>query len=305
MGQENFWSAMRMLSERFVGEYASWNTIRNVCERESGKDLEGFFNQWVRRPGAPTLTLQDPRYDRTDRKLTLKLRQLEPPFDVEVPVRIICADGEVEPKFRVTGLVDVHGTDLDRTPLTAELDPDFQLLRRVAADEVIPTTSATRRGSAFASVLPAGNVPADYAKLKSAFETSFEASKRIERTAGQIEEGVLAERSTLILGDAVRDPYVEAFLIAIEFPVTWTEDAFEFDEEEYNQPGDAVLCTVRHPGVPGGGVTVVYANSEAAIPRASLVPMYEHSLVIFRDGRPILRQDFEKPPVVRVEYETR
>ena len=78
-----------------------------------------------------------------------------------------------------------------------------------------------------------------------------------------------------------------------------------FDEEEYNEPGDAVLCTMRHPGLRGGGVTVVFANSEPAIPKASFVPMYEHSLVIFRDGKPVLRQDFENPQVIRVEYDTK
>jgi len=50
-----------------------------------------------------------------------------------------------------------------------------------------------------------------------------------------------------------------------------------------------------------GGVTVVFANSEAAIPKAVNVPMYEHSLVIFRNGRPIIRRDFEKPKIVSVE----
>jgi len=53
--------------------------------------------------------------------------------------------------------------------------------------------------------------------------------------------------------------------------------------------------------VAGGGVTVVYANSEAAIPKAMNVPMYEHSLVIFRNGRPVVRHDFGKPRIVSVE----
>jgi len=48
-------------------------------------------------------------------------------------------------------------------------------------------------------------------------------------------------------------------------------------------------------------VSVVYANSEAAIPKAMNVPMYEHSLVIFRNGRPAVRHDFEKPRIVSVK----
>ena len=69
----------------------------------------------------------------------------------------------------------------------------------------------------------------------------------------------------------------------------------------YAEPGYAVLCTVRHPDVPGGGVTVLYANDEAAIPRPWNIPMYDRSLVIFQDQRPILRHDFERRHTVRVE----
>jgi hypothetical protein len=96
--------------------------------------------------------------------------------------------------------------------------------------------------------------------------------------------------------------------VAIEFPVSFDDacperrrKGFEFEGTDYDDPGDAVLCTIHHPGVPGGGVTVVYANSEAAIPKAMNVPMYEHSLLIFRNGRPVVRHDFEKPRIVSVE----
>ena len=119
--------------------------------------------------------------------------------------------------------------------------------------------------------------------------------------AGDIPEGALAERCVLILGDAVSDPYTKGFLSAIEFPVRWIEDGFEFEDVGYRDPGDAILCTVRHPGVEGGGVTVLFANSVAAIPKPRNVPMYDRSLVIFKDGVPTLRRDFEIARVVHVE----
>jgi hypothetical protein len=56
------------------------------------------------------------------------------------------------------------------------------------------------------------------------------------------------------------------------------------------------------PGVSGGGVTVLYANSQEATPAANVIPMYDRGLVIFKDRRPILRHDFERRHVVRVEH---
>jgi hypothetical protein len=140
-----------------------------------------------------------------------------------------------------------------------------------------------------------------YAQAQAIFESSYQADKRVTCTVGTIEEGALAERCVLILGEAVRDSYVAGFLGAIDYPVTWKGPGFEFEGVSYSDAGDGVLCTASHPGVPGGGVTVVYGNSPAAIPKAGNVPMYEHSLIIFRDGIPTLRRDFERRTVIPVQ----
>jgi len=187
------------------------------------------------------------------------------------------------------------------TPVSVELDPDYHLFRKVPLDHIVPTTAATRRGDAFSCVLPAGDVHEQYKMMQSIFESSFEDGERTAVVAGEIKDGALAERSVLILGSAVHDPYISAFLSAIEFPLQWIDGGFKVDGVEYTDPGDAVLCTARHPGVPGGGVTVVFANSDNAIPRANIIPMYSHSLVIFKDGRRVLRRDFEPRSVVQVD----
>ena len=312
MGQDRFWAAMRRFTAEFVGGSASWEDIRRICEAESGLNLETFFRQWVRESGAPQLSLDEARYSLADRTLTVVLSQGEPAFELDVPIRVGHAGGTLDlvvPLHEARRQESIH---IDTMPNTVELDPDYHILRRVASDEIIPTTALTRRGSAFAVVLPSGDAPEQYKQLQSIFESSFKAHERIERTVGNIEQGALAERCSLILGNAVRDPYVEAFLSAVEFPVSFDDPlhpplrrgdggGFEFEGTDYDDPGDAVLCTIHHPGVAGGGVTVVYANSEAAIPKAMNVPMYEHSLVIFRNGRPVVRHDFEKPRIVSVE----
>lgn len=314
IGQDAFWSALRDLSSDCLGGYASWNDLRTLFEGQSHVDLGPFFKQWVRGPGAPSIAIESASFRGAESTLSATLKQKTPVFQLDdLPLQARTFRSGPDSRDDPAGAFTVSITSETqvvtfRPPFAPDeivLDPDYHLLRKVTMDEIVPTTAATRRGGAFAVVIPSGAVSDEYLKLKKSFESSFDAAKRIERVAGQIEPAALAERSTLILGDAVRDPYVEAFLTALEFPVTWTDDAFEFDEEEYNDPGDAVLCTVRHPGVSGGGVTVVFANSESAIPKASLVPMYEHSLVIFRDGKPVLRQDFENPQVVQAGHETK
>ncbi|MDO8632497.1 MAG: M1 family aminopeptidase [Phycisphaerales bacterium] len=302
MGQDNFWAAMRKFNEQYAGRYASWEDIRRVCEEQSGTDLARFFQQWVRGSGAPKLGIDHAVYRTADRTLTFTLSEGDLPFAIDPPVRLHGPSGAADLTVSLDQPSVEHTMPVDSPPHTIEVDPDYQLFRRIDPADIIPTTASTRTGSAFTCVLPPGEPAEQYRKIADNFESSFSAEERIERTPQDLRaDADLAERSALILGEAVRDPAVEAFLSAIEFPVRWIDGGFEFEENEYDDPGDAVLCTMRHPGVSGGGVTVVFANSESAIPQARLISFYEHSLVIFRDGMPVLRQDFEPSQAVRVE----
>ncbi|MFQ5413274.1 MAG: M1 family metallopeptidase [Phycisphaerae bacterium] len=299
IGQDNFWAAMRRFTNEYVGRYASWDDIRRLCEDTSGVSLETFFRQWVRSSGAPTLGIDYARYEPSGQTLTVRVTQGEPAFDLDVPLRIHHAAGVVDLTVPLATPAREVPIPVDVMPQSVEIDPDYHIFRRVPLTDIFPTTAATRYGSAFAVVLPTGDVPEAYRTIRSMIEPSFEDDERVAYTAGDIEEGALAERCVLILGDAVRDAYTAAFLSAIEFPVHWTDNGFEFDGVTYTADDDAVLCTIAHPGVPGGGVTVVYANSEPAIPGA--VTFYDRSLVIFKDRKPVLRRDFERRRIVPVE----
>jgi hypothetical protein len=178
--------------------------------------------------------------------------------------------------------------------MSAEQDPDYHQFHKMEPGQILPTTASTRSGSAFTAVVPAGDHPDQLEGLSKIFESSFEPNQRIRKTPDQLAPNEdLAERCVLILGEAARNPVIEAFLAALDFPVRWTDTGFAFEDQEFVEPGHAVLCTVRQPGVPGGGVTVVYGNSEKAMPRAELIPFYENSMVVFKDGIPFLRRDFE------------
>ena len=301
MGQDRFWSAMRRMTAEYVGRYASWDDIRRLCEEESGLDLETFFNQWVRTGGAPHLVLESARYDSAGQTLMLALTQGEPAFELDVPLRVTHAGGTVDVIVPFSSTSEEIAVSVEVIPTSVELDPDYNLFRKASTEDVIPTTAATRYGTAFASVIAPGESCEGFLDLRDDFEESFDQEEHVALTAGSIEEGALAERCVLVLGDAVRDPYVSAFLSAVEFPVQWTAGGFTFEGVTYSDPGHAVVCTIRHPGVEGGGITVFSANSEETMPPARNIPFYDQSLLIFKDGAPILRRDFERRQVVQVE----
>ncbi len=305
IGRENFFAALRRMTDEYTGRFASWDVIRRLCEETGDISLDAFFQQWVRSSGAPRLSIDTARYDTETRTLLVELRQEGTDFELDVPVRIYM-DGstkDVVIPLRSGSLTDGETTlrsiPLSHAPSGVEMDPDYNLFRQVEADDIIPTTATTRRGEAFACVMPAGTPHESYESIASYFRSSFEEEERLAVTAGSVKRGVLNERSVLILGAAVDDAYVDAYLGALSFPVRFQEEGFVFEGVTYSDPSDAVLCTIRHPDVTGG-VTVVYANSDDAIPSPMGVPMYDRSLVIFKNKKPVLRRDFERRRMVSV-----
>lgn len=300
VGVEKFWRGLRKLNAEYLGRYAGWEDIQRIMEEESATGLGPFFQQWVRRGGAPELTADDASYNPQRGTVKFRVKQGEPVFAVRIPVRIYYGDSAADHEIGMDRTEATYSMPVPMAPAFIEIDPDYDLFRRMPPDVIVPTTAATREGKAFATVLPSGDVAAEYKAIAASFEKSFESNERVSLTAGSIAPGALAERCALVLGASVHDAYVSSFLSAVEFPIRFHEDGFEFEGRRYTSPSDAVLATAAHPGVPGGGITVVYANSEAAIPRAMLVPMYDRSIVIFANGMAKERKDLEKPQKIPV-----
>ncbi len=301
IGQDQFWEAMRQFTKEYVGRYASWNDIRRLCEEVHGQPLEVFFRQWVRSGGAPSLRIGEASFDSGEQKLVFTLEQGEPAFELDVPIRITHASGTLDVTVPLSAPSETISLPVDVIPMSVEADPDFHIFRRIPKDEIIPTTAKTRSGDAFVAVLPSGEAPDEYKSLASIFASSFEKDEATELSVGELAQGSLADKCVLAMGNSVRDEYVAGFLSAIDFPIKWIEGGFEFEGEKYVESDDSVLCTVRHPGVEAGGVTVLFANSEAGIPRAGVLPFYDHSLVIFKNKKPVVRRDFELRKAVRVD----
>ncbi|MHC5110868.1 MAG: M1 family metallopeptidase [Planctomycetota bacterium] len=304
MGRDRFFEAMRNFTARYVGKYANWEDIRAVCEEVHGGSLEPFFTQWVRGSGAPMLTVSDARFNTSEQKLSFTLSQAETAFDLDVPVRVYY-DG---------GHRDIHVT-LDRqnahyeipfglVPRRVEVDPDYEVFRKVLESDIIPTTNTTRAGDRLLTLLPAGEVAQKYLDTQEkVFEESFEEEEFSSAEVTNASDSKIAQHSLLVLGEAVQHEAITRYLASVDGAPTFSAGGFRFMDKTYSTPEFGLLCTITHPDVSQGGITVVFGNSEEAIPNPGFIPFYDRSLVIFENGRPIVRHDFEPRHLVDVIIE--
>ena len=133
MGDEAFWSGIRLYYGRYMNANASTTDFREAMEQASGLDLELFFEQWLYSGGNPHLEGWW-EYDPTERVIRVELNQTHPVGPTyELPLELgIHFDGETLPAA-------VETIDLDQrshrfvVPVAAEpsditLDPGTKTL---------------------------------------------------------------------------------------------------------------------------------------------------------------------------------
>ncbi|MBR9987398.1 MAG: M1 family peptidase, partial [Desulfosarcina sp.] len=61
VGEDAFWASLRDLYGQFRFRHASWKDLQDRFETRAGRSLDSFFRQWVYRPGAPQIRLENVR----------------------------------------------------------------------------------------------------------------------------------------------------------------------------------------------------------------------------------------------------
>ena len=285
IGAEAMFAGLRRFTDEQMGKYANWDHLQGVFEQESGEDLDTFFDQWVHRGGAPMLELVDAEHTPGADRVRVTISQGQTGFELDVPLRLHYGDRHQDVVVAMNAAVDTIDVPCEPDGLTAvELDPDYHLFRRLKPDEVMPTSSLTRRAQTLLVVVPEGELAEGYQVLLDATRDAVldeEGNTVVLRESNELEAAELLESSVLVLGDAARHPAIVEFLDRTRSPLDWTAAGFEIDDAAYSGPRQAVYMTVHHPDLFEGGVTVYYGNSAEALSNARVLSFYGNSLLVF------------------------
>lgn len=119
---------------------AGWPDLRRAFEAAAGRDLGAFFDQWLRRRGAPRLRLGRVTVDQDDGayRIRFALTQEAPAYALAVPVAVATTGGEVRARLALAGDGDERLVTTRARPLSLAVDPDFDLFRRLDPAEAPP-----------------------------------------------------------------------------------------------------------------------------------------------------------------------
>lgn len=140
IGQAAFDQGLRLFWQSHRFRPASWTDLESAFTDASGRDLSGFFAQWVHRASSPSLVLDPPPAGSGKGRFTLM--QQRDAFDLSVPLRIRLASGETrETKVRVRDretMIDLAAAGVPTDAREVSLDPELRLWRRLDAKALPP-----------------------------------------------------------------------------------------------------------------------------------------------------------------------
>ena len=160
MGDENFTHALQHLYRDFQFKRASFADVGRTFSQAAGEDLGPFFAQWVRQAGAPELRLvsADARRAESGFELIITIEQTQPgpAYALDLPLAVTLA-GKEEAYSIVMKMKDKRAewsVSLDRQPLRVDVDPEFDVFRRLDSSEIPPALSQVFGAEQLLLVLP-------------------------------------------------------------------------------------------------------------------------------------------------------
>ncbi len=160
LGDEIFTRTLQNFYRDYRFKSASFADLEHAFSQTSGKNLKPFFAQWAQQSGAPQLRLVSVQSHRTGPgyELNVKIEQTQsgPAYDLDLPLAITLAGQDtvypvvIEMKDRQA---ELH-LSLTSQPLRVDVDPEFDLFRRLDRAEIPPALSQMFGAEKLLIVLP-------------------------------------------------------------------------------------------------------------------------------------------------------
>ncbi len=165
LGDDIFIRTLQKFYRNYRFKRASFADLEQAFSQSAGKDLKPFFAQWVQQSGAPQLRLVSAQahYDKTRRvgagyELSIKVEQTQPgpAYVLDLPLAVTLA-GQDAAYSTVIGMKDKQAElhlSLAAQPLRVDVDPEFDLFRRLDRAEIPPALSQVFGAEKLLIVLP-------------------------------------------------------------------------------------------------------------------------------------------------------
>lgn len=289
-GDEIFKKALSSLYQQYRFKRASFVDIQKVFEDSSGEKLTEFFEQWVRRAGAPQLLLSGQQVTKQGKggyhlRLSLEQTQAEAAYDVSVPVAVV--NDKKETLWRN---VRIHQKrqdivlEFDSKPVFVAVDPWFDVFRRLDGSE-IPAALSQGFGAEKVSVILPSKAPKPLYDAYQSLAKQWQASQDGQWQVLSDEQPLPVDGAVWLLGWENR--YRPMFAEALDGAAGLRDQELMLEGESFNKNQHSLVLSAHHKST-GQTLLWIGSNETAAIPGlARKLPHYgKYSYLVFTGDAP-------------------
>jgi hypothetical protein len=189
---------------------ASFQKIKESFESATGVELSSQFSQWVDRKGAPNLKISKvttmPTLHGFNFHVVIEQTQQEDVFNINIPVAIHLEGVE----YAVQKIIPMNSRRLEvnlsfeSRPVWFQVDPEFDLFRRLSRDEVPPVLTMALGAEKTLIVLPGNTndtVISNWIKFIEIIKTALPKNSEITIAKDSDVSQIPNDRSILVLGN--------------------------------------------------------------------------------------------------------
>ena len=182
LGDEVFSKGLRDFYRQQRFRVAGFSDVQDSFAAVAGEPLNAFFEQWVQRSGAPRLRVSNARTKPHGNgyRLSAEIEQLQsgPAYTLELPVAVHMES--VDKAYQTTVTIGKRqqtiNLSLTARPLQLDVDPEFDIFRRLHRNEIPPAVSQAMGAERVLVILP-GKASADLARAYRALATRWQQEK--------------------------------------------------------------------------------------------------------------------------------
>ena len=139
-GDKTFFAALREFIQQNSFREASWHDIQRAFEKMTGQKLYAYFGHRLNRSDIPHLNVQDAELsvEQGEFKLNFTLLQNSEAYPLRIPISFYSGSDKSQRIVKVKAPKEKISLTLDVLPNSVVLDENYDLMRRLAAEEIPP-----------------------------------------------------------------------------------------------------------------------------------------------------------------------
>jgi aminopeptidase N len=284
---------------------ATFSDIRKSVEAVTGKDFNDFFQQWVTRSGVPELRISHTSVENTGKNhlLHVSLEQVQPgdSYALNIPVAVSLA-GKKEAIIHHLEMTEKHRDfelSFDQQPLCIDVDPRFDVMRKLHPNEIPPTLSNAFGAENVLILLPTG-AAAEFLKgyRELAEKWAGESEGKIEVKPDNQVTSLPSDRAVWILGweNLHRDLLQKGIAF---YQGEMDDTSVTLDKKKLFPDRHSIVVAIKNEKNPGQVVILLSTDRVAALPGLGRkLPHYgKYSFLGFEGDEPVNMHKGQWPTV--------